>query len=162
MLNSLFIFGAKYLFVLSFVLSGIFFLRQDWTTKKRIIYFAIPSLVLIFLLSIIANHLYFNPRPFVVGNYTPLIPHANDNGFPSDHVLLVSSVAAIFYYFNRKLSFILWFIASVVAISRVYVGVHHFLDVFTSMFLSFVGVYPIYYFFKLKGFFQPKPPLEYL
>jgi undecaprenyl-diphosphatase len=68
----------------------------------------------------------------VVGNFTPLIPHAPNNGFPSDHTLLVSAIAAICSFYSRRVGVILWVIALYVGISRVYVGVHHPVDIVGS------------------------------
>ena len=57
------------------------------------------------VIALILGHLYYNPRPFVVGNFTPLISHSVDNGFPSDHVLLASAIASILYFFSKKTVF---------------------------------------------------------
>lgn len=138
-LDSLFIFGAKYLFILSFVIAGIYFLKLPWESKKKIAVFGVISIILIYGIAFIAGHLYDNPRPFVADHFTPLIPHDPDNGFPSDHVLMVSAIAAVVYFSNRKIGLILLGIGILVAISRVYVGVHHPIDVIASVVFSFVG-----------------------
>ncbi len=148
LLDSLFIFGAKYLFILSFVIAGIYFLKLSWESKKKIVAFGLASIILIYGISFIAGHLYYNPRPFVIDNFTPLIPHAPDNGFPSDHVLMVSAIAAIVCFFNRKVGLTLLGISILVAISRVNVGVHHSIDVIASVVFSFVGASMAYIFLK--------------
>ncbi len=80
--------------------------------------------------------LYFDPRPFVAGHFTPLLYHIPDNGFPSDHLLLVSVIAMIGTYWNKKLGAVLWILAVIIAIARVYVGVHHVIDVVGSMVIA--------------------------
>ncbi|MDD5318787.1 MAG: phosphatase PAP2 family protein, partial [Candidatus Pacebacteria bacterium] len=85
MLNNIFIFGAKYLFILSPILAGIFFLMQSRARQKKMLVLAAVAVPLTYVLVYILNHVYFDPRPFVVGNFTPLVPHIPDNGFPSDH-----------------------------------------------------------------------------
>jgi undecaprenyl-diphosphatase len=139
MSDLLFIFGAKYLFIFSLLISGIYFLKQPFLIKKKMIIFALVSLPMIYSLALFGGHLYNNPRPFVVGNFTPLIPHTPDNGFPSDHVLMVSAVSAILLFFNRRIALFLWVITLLVAISRVYVGVHHPIDVIGSALFSIIG-----------------------
>jgi undecaprenyl-diphosphatase len=127
-----FIFGAKYAMILSFVVAGGYFLKVPREEQKRMVLFAALALPLIYLTSLIASALYDNPRPFVVGNFTPLIPHAPNNGFPSDHTLLVSAIAAVCSFYSRRVGVILWVIALYVGISRVYVGVHHPVDIVGS------------------------------
>lgn len=143
-MDLIFIFGAKYLFVASVLIAGIYFLRQPWATKRKMVIFGIIAMVAIYVVALIAGHVYYNARPFVVDHTTPLIPHAPDNGFPSDHVLLVSAIAAIMYVFHRRISWGLWILAILVAISRVYVGVHHPIDVIGSMIISIAVTYLLY------------------
>ncbi|MDB5204557.1 MAG: phosphatase family protein [Candidatus Taylorbacteria bacterium] len=147
-LNPLFIFGAKYLFILSFIIAGVYFLKQSWESKKKIVLLGLISVIIIYAIAFIAGQLYNDPRPFVIEHFTPLIPHDPDNGFPSDHVLMVSAITAVVYFFNRKISFILLGISILVAISRVYVGVHHPIDVIASVVFSFVGASITYTFLK--------------
>lgn len=144
------IFGAKYLFVASFIIAGIYFLKADRDLKKKIMVFSAITFPSILLVASLAGQVYENPRPFVVEQFTPLIPHTADNGFPSDHVLLVSAIAAVFSFFNRRLGVELWFIASLVAFSRVYVGVHHPVDVLGSMLISIFVTFIVYATIKKK------------
>lgn len=137
-MDAVFIFGARYLFVLVPLIALVFFLNQPRPKQKEIAVFSVISVVLIYLLAIIASHIYFDPRPFIVGNFKPLIPSSTDNGFPSDHTLLVSAVASVIMYFNRRAGIVLWIITVCVGISRVYVGVHHIADVVGSMAISLI------------------------
>ncbi len=138
--DAFFIFCAQHLFVLPIVILGIYFFmqpREDW---KRMAVFAVSAALLVYLIGVVGGLLYYDPRPFVVGHFTPLVPHASDNGFPSDHALLVSAVAMIGTMWNRRLGFWLWVLAAFVAIARVYVGVHHTMDVAGSFVISVVAV----------------------
>lgn len=128
-MEQLLIFSAKYLFLAPVVLLGIYFLYQERSVKFNMVVFAVGSAVLAYGAALIAKHLYMDPRPFVVGHFTPLVSHAADNGFPSDHTLLTSVLAAVGSYWNRKLGALLWVIALVVGFSRVYAGVHHPIDI---------------------------------
>lgn len=133
-----FIVGAKYAIVLSLVLALWCFLKAPRDAQKRIAFFGMVALPLIYCTALIASHFYDNPRPFVVGNFTPLIPHAPDNGFPSDHMLLASAVAAIISFYSRRMGAILWVLALYIGISRVSVGVHHPLDIMGSAVIALV------------------------
>ncbi|MHB0977938.1 MAG: phosphatase PAP2 family protein [Minisyncoccota bacterium] len=144
-MDTLFIFGAKYLYILPIIIGAIYFLKASGETKKEIFIFAVFTLPLTFLLGVLANHLYINPRPFVVDNFAPLIPHAADNGFPSDHMLLVSVIAMLFSFFSRRTALWLWIIAFLVGISRVYVGVHHLTDIFGSVIIAVISGYTVFY-----------------
>ena len=89
--------------------------------------------------------LYYNPRPFFEENFTPLIPHLADNGFPSDHLLLLSALAILICIFNRHWAVPLWIIALLVGISRIYAGVHHFADIFGSIFIALISAGLVYF-----------------
>ena len=130
---------AKYLLFLPIVIGGLYFLRQPLGTKKQMLIFGAIAVPLIGLIALLGGHIYNDPRPFVVGNFTPLIPHVPDNGFPSDHTLLVSAIAAILYFFSRRLGVVLGVVAILIGMSRVYVGLHHPIDVLGSMVISVVG-----------------------
>ena len=139
-MESFFVFTAEYFYFASIATLGAYFLFQSRDSQKRMALFAIPAGLFALALGMLANHLYFDPRPFVVGHFTPLVPHAPDNGFPSDHTLLVSAIAMIGTLWNRRLGIVLWILAFLVAISRVYVGLHHVLDVAGSIAISTVAV----------------------
>ena len=138
MLDKLSIFGAKYLFIVIAGIALVYFLRQPRSTQKRIVIFAAVTLPLIFIVSKIGALLYDDPRPFVVGHFVPLIPHEPDNGFPSDHVLLCASIAAVIYPSRKRLSLILWVLTLLVGMSRVHVGLHHPVDIIGSIGMAMV------------------------
>ena len=69
------------------------------------------------------------PRPFVVGHFVPLIAHAADASFPSDHLAVLGAIAVGLWFGSRRLAVVTVFAALVVAFARVYVGVHYVSDV---------------------------------
>ena len=150
LVDHIFIFGAKYLFILAVILATVWFFRLPRKEKKSVFIFGLIALPAIFIVSRIASVLYFDPRPFVVGYYKPLIPHIPDNGFPSDHVLFVSAIASVIFPFSRKVSACVWAIAIFVGISRVYVGVHHTVDILGAAAISIVVSAIIFFFFNKK------------
>ena len=145
-MDNLAIFGAKYLYLFVILVALIYFLRQPRNKQKEIFIFTIISLPVIYLVAILIGALYFDPRPFVVGHVAPLIPHAPDNGFPSDHTLISAAFAAVIYPYNKKISWLLWILTLTVGLSRVYVKVHHPIDVIGSMVIAMVTSYLVYFF----------------
>jgi undecaprenyl-diphosphatase len=137
MLDTLSILGAKYLFVVIAGIAFVYFSKQSRDEQKRIVIFAVLALPLTFIVSKIGALLYFDPRPFVVGHFIPLIPHEPDNGFPSDHVLLCASIAAVVFTSNRYLGLVLLLLTLLVGVSRVHTGIHHLIDIIGSLVMAF-------------------------
>lgn len=94
-----------------------------------------------FILSRIGSHVYHDPRPFVVGHFAPLIPHGNDNGFPSDHTLASAFLAYTALYFSKPLGWYMVTIALLIGVSRVLTGVHHVIDIIGSFIIAGIGCY---------------------
>jgi len=138
MLNTLSIIGAKYLFIMIAGIAFVYFLKQPRGEQKRLVLFAALTLPLAYVVSKIGAFLYNDPRPFVAGYFVPLIPHEPDNGFPSDHVLLCASIAALIYPSSKRLSLALWALTLLVGLSRVYTGLHHPVDIIGSMLMAIV------------------------
>lgn len=147
-MDTLIIFGAKYLWILSLGVFVLAFLGSE--SKKRMFVFALLVLPISYALAKLGGHFYYDPRPFVTGEFVPLIPHIQDNGFPSDHALLVGALAAAITPFNRKLALWAWLIAVLVSISRVLAGVHNTLDVAASLAISALVALVIYSSGKFK------------
>ena len=139
-MDTLFIFGAEKLFILSPLLVAYFFYKLRRETKKEVLIFAFFSLPLTFILGMLLREIYINPRPFVINGFEPLIHHAPDNGFPSDHVLLVAALASVVTFYSKKYALWLWLVTLLVGLSRMYVGVHHSIDILGSIFIAFVFV----------------------
>lgn len=146
--NLIFIFGAKYLYLIVIIITFIWFLIQSKLKQKEVLILICICLPLIFIISLLASYVYYNPRPFVLGNFKSLIPHQADNGFPSRHVLLLSAISAVIFFFSRRISLLLWILTLFVGFSRVYAGVHHIIDVIGSILISIILVTLIYFFMK--------------
>ncbi len=154
-MDSIIIFGARHLTAVMILIALVFFLRLSREKKKEMIMFAIITLPIIYLTAKISSFFYFNPRPFVVGNFVPLVAHVPDNGFPSEHTLLSAAVASIAYFFNKKLGIILFILALLVGASRVLAGVHHSLDVAGSVIIA-TGVSFLIYKYILPSVLKSK------
>ncbi len=153
-MDTVFIFSAKYLFILPVLILGGYFFAQRRPAQKRMALFAVPAGLLTYTIGLIAGYLYYDPRPFVVGHFTPLITHAANNGFPSDHTLLASVLAMVGLYWSWRLGAVLWVVAIVIAVARVYVGVHHPIDVIGSMVIAVIATSVVYVFLKGNVFYS--------
>jgi undecaprenyl-diphosphatase len=127
------VFIAQYLYLFVLLIGAIFFFLQPRKIQKSMIVCGVIIAPLAYIVSRIAGLLYFDPRPFVVGHFIPLIAHAPDNGFPSDHVLLTGAIAMVIWFYNKKLSVVLLAIALLIGWARVYSGIHHVADIAGSV-----------------------------
>lgn len=144
MIDSIFIFGAEKLYILSPLIVLYFFYKLPKQKKIDLMVFAFFTLPLAYLLGEVARHFFSNPRPFVVKGIEPLIHHAPDNGFPSDHALLLSSIAAIIHYFDKRYAIALWTIMLLVSISRIYANLHHVVDIAASVCIALLSAVIVY------------------
>ena len=114
-----------------------FWLRGNYDTKKQILKAFIFTSIAI-LISQCISHVYYHPRPFVMEVGRTLIYHAPNGSFPSDHMLIFSSIAFSYLFSaQRKLGIFLLVMAWLVAWSRVYLGVHFPLDMLGAFLLAF-------------------------
>ena len=132
-MNLIIIFIAKYLVFVAAAIAVFYFLKQPRQKQKEMLIFAVILLPLSYVAAKIISRFYFDPRPFVQGNFTPLLPHAADNGFPSDHTLLGAAIAFAVFRFNRKLGLLLLYLTVLVGAARVLAGVHHATDIAGSL-----------------------------
>lgn len=157
LLNSIAVFIAEYLYLLVLIIALMFFILQPRAIKKSMILCGIIVAPLAFIISRISSIFYYDPRPFVIGHFTPLIAHAADNGFPSDHTLLAGTIAMIVWFYDKKWSIAIWILALLIGAARVYAGIHHVADIAGSILIAIIAGL-IYYFAvrrrerKAKGF----------
>ena len=154
MIDKLSIIGAKYLFIVIAGIAFVYFLKQPRVEQKRLVLFAALTLPLVYVVSKIGALLYYEPRPFVSGHFQPLIPHEPDNEFPSDHVLLCASIAAVVYPSSKRLSLALWVLTLLVGVSRVFTGLHHPVDVIGSALMAIVVATLVYRAVKGRNMFK--------
>lgn len=143
-MNFLIVFGAQYLYLVIVLTSIVYIYRQPREQQKKIILCAVIALPVTYLVAKIAGLFYYDARPFIVENFTPLLSHANDNGFPSDHTLLSSAIATVIFIFNRKVGVALIVIAFLVGMARVFAGIHHLTDIFGSIIIAIIVTYIVF------------------
>ena len=131
------IFIANDLLYCMILLFAWFWLRGNYDVKKQILKAFIFTSIAI-LISQCISHVYYHPRPFVMDVGRTLIYHAPNGSFPSDHMLIFSSIAFSYLFSaQRKLGIFLLIMAWLVGWSRVYLGVHFPLDMLGAFLLAF-------------------------
>lgn len=137
-MNSLIVFIAQYFIFLSVIGWIVVLIRLPKNSRIRYIIFTALIGAGSLLVAALLKHFIHDPRPFVVGHFTPLFAHAPDNGFPSDHTLLGAALAFATFPFSKKIGVLLLANAILVGSMRVAAGVHHWLDIIGSIVICFI------------------------
>lgn len=128
-MDSLIILGAKYLFVAVPLIYCAAWLQASRKNKAPMALSIILSGIAAGILDKVSAKLYYDPRPFVSHHVTPLVQHAADNGFPSEHTLFTFTIAAALFFYRPKLSYAAAILSAAVGISRVAAHVHSPIDI---------------------------------
>ena len=140
-MDTLIIYGAKYLiYIIVFVAVGAVLVSPH---RQRLALLGVVALVVGYALARIVGIFYSHPQPFVVDGVTPLIPHAVDNAFPSDHALVAGVCATVAWLADYRVGAVLWVGAVLVGGARVLAGLHYTVDIVTSIVLSLVCVWVV-------------------
>lgn len=127
-LDRLIVFGAEYLIYVLVAGTALFLLlSRDRLFEKLII--IVGGAVLAWGLSQIINILFPVARPFLELSIEPLFVHGGMDSFPSGHATIAFALATAFFFFNKRLGWLVLLGALVVGFSRVIAGVHWPLDV---------------------------------
>lgn len=127
-LDDLMVFGSAYLIYLVILFVFILSLKGGIKEKKAclLILLGLPVAVLL----IKGIHLFFyESRPFVAFQFSPLVAEKIDASFPSRHATVSTVIAFSFAYFKSKWAVLLTAVALWIGISRIYAGVHYPLDI---------------------------------
>lgn len=149
-------FVAKYFIILPVIAILFVFWRLPRAEKLPFIELVIGGAIISVILAKIGSHLISDPRPFVQGHFTPLIKHAADNGFPSDHTLLASFLGFAIYTKRHVLGKLMLVVALLIGLSRMAAGVHHSWDILGAFVCSLIGCWLASWLLK-KYFGDTKP-----
>ncbi|WP_160723071.1 undecaprenyl-diphosphatase [Bacillus sp. USDA818B3_A] len=131
-MDKVMVFTTQYaLIVFAVVLLLMWFLGKE-QYKYSVVYAAITGGIGL-LINFVLGHIYYEPRPFVTHHVHPLIQHAKDASFPSDHTTGAFSLALAILLRHRKIGFGMLVFAILTGFSRIYVGHHYPFDVLGSM-----------------------------
>lgn len=142
--DNLIILGAKYLFFTLVLVVFVVWLKTVVKIRWQFAMAVALAGIIAFILSKISGALYYHPRPFVVQQIEPLIPHGNDNGFPSEHALLAMTLSVVVYYYRPRLAAGLFGLTILVGISRVLAHVHSPIDILGSLILGSLAAWAGY------------------
>ena len=108
--------------------------------QRQLVFKVMLSLALSLSISWVIGHLFPHDRPFVDGVGYNFLHHAADDSFPSDHGTVIFTFALAFLFWHRVWSgALLLVIASAIAWSRVYLGVHWPLDMLGGLLAGMCG-----------------------
>ncbi|HDT6508314.1 TPA: undecaprenyl-diphosphate phosphatase [Klebsiella aerogenes] len=108
--------------------------------QRQLVFKVMLALALSLSISWAIGHLFPHDRPFVDGVGYNFLHHAADDSFPSDHGTVIFTFALAFLFWHRVWSgALLLVIASAIAWSRVYLGVHWPLDMFGGLLAGMCG-----------------------
>jgi len=144
-MDSIIVFGAKYLFVFVVLVFCWGWLKANRSYKIQMAAAIIAAGIVAAILDKIAGKLYYDPRPFVTHHITPLVAHAADNGFPSEHTLFTFTVAAVLYFYRPRLSYLAFGLALLVGISRVAAHVHSPIDIIGGLVMGIAAGWAGYF-----------------
>jgi undecaprenyl-diphosphatase len=133
-------FVGDYFFIVSLAILAVYWLRVGRREKVNIVWQLLIGGLLALLLSTIASHVYYDTRPFVTEHVVPIIAHAADNGFPSDHTLLTAFIGFTIYPHSRAVGGVLLLVALLVGIARVAAHIHHPIDIVGSFVIAAISV----------------------
>jgi len=92
------------------------------------------SAVVGLIANIVLSKAWYHDRPFVTHpkQTVLLIHHAPDNGFPSEHATVAFAIAFGVLVFLPRLGILLGLFAGMIALDRIFVGVHYPADIVAS------------------------------
>lgn len=140
MINTIIVLVAQYFLYIIIGVAVIIWLKLQSDDKKRLALILIGSGLLALLLAKIGAWLYFDARPFTHPGVVALFSHRADNGFPSDHTLLATVIAASVYLFRRRSGMALLGLAALVGAARVLAHVHSPVDIVGAMLIGLAAV----------------------
>lgn len=144
-MDSLIILIAKYLYIVIGVIAIGYWLMLPKKLKIQVAVFGVIAAIITYALVKIGGAVFYDPRPFVSSHIAPLVPHAADNGFPSDHTALTAAIAVAVYSASRKLGLGLLALAVIVGVARVLAHIHSPIDIIGSLVFAAIGGAAGYY-----------------
>ena len=139
-MDAVIIFGATYLIVFV-ALGSALALAFAGERRARLVYTLAVALPLGYALARLAGVFFAHNPPFAEQGFEPLVPHAVDNSFPSDHVVVGGVFASLAFLTDRRFGLALWALTLLVGLSRALAGLHYGIDVLASVLLALAAVW---------------------
>lgn len=127
-----------------FVLFGICAVVLAFLCDERIFRFIFVVFAVI-AFNMILRKLIGRTRPFDKFGIKSVVWHKSGGSFPSNHSASAMVIAMAFFYLNFVLGAIVFFMAIITGVSRVFAGLHYPSDVicgfFVGIFLGYIGFF---------------------
>jgi undecaprenyl-diphosphatase len=136
---------GEYFYLVSIALAILYWLRCPRSSKAPLGATLVLGGAIAFALDVVGGKVFYDTRPFVTEHVTPIIPHAADNGFPSDHAMLTFFLAFAIYAYSRRLAAVLFVNAVLVSWARVAAHIHSLLDIAGGLVFGLVGALVAHY-----------------
>jgi undecaprenyl-diphosphatase len=130
---------AEYLIFVVAVAAAVVWFTLPAPDRWRSAIQAVAAAVVTLALVQVANHLYYDPRPFVGGHVQPYFAHVADNGFPSDHTAVTALAGFVLWSYRKWISAVLLVGAVLVGVARVVAHVHSPIDIVAALVIAAVG-----------------------
>jgi undecaprenyl-diphosphatase len=132
-MHSFIIFCAQYIFLVPVALLAFAFIILEPKLRRSLFLRLFGAALLGVGFAYIGGDLYHETRPFIALHLTPLIPHGNDNAFPSDHTLVAALCSFLMLPYRLTFSIIGLIATALAAWARVASHLHSPLDVIASI-----------------------------
>lgn len=150
-MDSLIVFVAKYFLFVSIAVVGLYWLTTANRDKISLGLRLVVGGVIALAFAKVGAHFYYDTRPFVRNHVKPLIAHANDNGFPSDHALLASFLGFTMVAYSRAIGLLLLAMAALIGGARVAAHIHSPIDIVGSFVFAAIAALLTHQGFKYFG-----------
>ncbi|WP_157692452.1 undecaprenyl-diphosphatase [Paenibacillus tuaregi] len=144
---------AQYILILGVIVY--WFIRME--SNRRMITEALLAACMGVGISAALGHFLYRDRPFAGHHVIQLIAHPANASFPSDHATLAFAVSTAIWGYRKKEGVIWLVLSALIAVSRVWTGVHYPTDVIAGAALGIIlaaFVHSIFRKFKLMQALQ--------
>ena len=123
--------------------------QKERVVNQYIVIFSVISLAFVNWVVFVANAYLFRSRPFENEQITLIYYEATDSSFPSNALAVLFAISISALIVNQRYGIALLLLSIVYGISRIYVGVHYPLDIFSALILGAAIAGIVWYIGKL-------------
>ena len=123
--------------------------QKERVVNQYIVIFSVISLAFVNWVVFVVNAYLFRSRPFENDQITLIYYEATDSSFPSNALAVLFAISISTLIVNQRYGSVLLFLSIVYGISRIYVGIHYPLDIFSALILGATIAGIVWYIGKL-------------
>ena len=134
---------SAYIFFIIFgITTAILAIYND---EKTFRFFFVTVFIIFF--NMLIRKLIGRKRPFDVLKINSIVSHKSAGSFPSNHSASAMAIGLAFFYINHTYGIIIFIMAVITGVSRVFAGLHYLSDVlagfFVGIFWGYIGFFCI-------------------